>query len=165
MPMRFVEVSDDAPLTFSNSNAVVGSSLVYDHEFRSCISIEKFNYTKELLAEEVAKRLSRVSGDNGRPAFEFTSPPRRLAQIDREIIPLNLIAPYNYFHFLISAAPPLLSMIEERRVTDQNVIVSGILHPNIATALKIITNGAIPVCEGRLGNSVFSKSMLMIREA
>ena len=163
--MRFVEIGDGASTTFSDSNAVVGSSLIYDREFSTCFSLEKLDDTKELLADEVAKRLSRVGEESGKPTFKFNSRPSKLAEINREIIPLNLIAPYNYFHFLISAAPPLLSMIEERRVTDGNVIVTGVLHPNLSTALKIVTNGSIPVLEGRLGDAFFSRSILAIREA
>ena len=87
-----------------NSALLCGSSLVYDCHFKEINEYQDFNSEKEYLDEEVAQRLIRLfKYENGDLEMDFIKTPRIIAEVYDELIPLNLMHPYNWFHFLIDS--------------------------------------------------------------
>lgn len=122
---------------------VSGSSLIYSPQLTSAQAPFPLNTAEDLLQEEVVGRMKRAS-TNGKLEFNFTRPTEHVGHLKPLVVPLNLIHTYNYFHFLIEALPGLVWMLDSKMIDTNAMIVSGMLHPNMWTALAYIM-GASPL--------------------
>lgn len=114
---------------------LAGSALVYAKTLEGAVATFPFNPGRDLLSEETIGRLRRQLREG---VWDFTiyGAVQDLGHVKQDATPLNLMHSANYFHFLIEALPSLIALIERKDVTENSVIVSGILHPNMWSALK-----------------------------
>ncbi|WP_296595297.1 glycosyltransferase family 61 protein [Phenylobacterium sp.] len=131
-----------------------GSSLIYSPSLETGYTTFPLNLAQDLLQEEVMDRLRRTVR-NDRVEFDFLRPVQRIGHLSQPAVPLNLIHPYNYFHFLIEALPSLVWLLDRKVVADDFVLVTGRLHPNMWTALNhIIGPNALSILQLRLMQTV-----------
>ena len=114
---------------------LAGSALVYAKSLEGAVATFPFNPGRDLLSEETIGRLRRQLRD-GVWDFAIHGAVQDLGHVKQDATPLNLMHSANYFHFLIEALPSLIALIERKDVTENSVIVSGMLHPNMWSALK-----------------------------
>ena len=164
--MKLIQLSDSEAYSIGSATLVSGSALIYDKNFAHCYNLSPFDATVEYLQEEIARRIERIPGDSRQcDEFKFTRQPTRIADIDGTIVPFNLIHPYNYFHFLIESLPSLLYLIHSNFLQPDHVIVSGLLHPNMQHALKLVTENRFQLFEVGLLNSVAAKQAIAAKES
>jgi len=164
--MKLIQLSDSEAYSIGSATLVSGSALIYDKNFDHCYNLSPFDATVEYLQEEIARRIERIPGDSRQcDKFKFTRQPTRIADIDGTIVPFNLIHPYNYFHFLIESLPSLLYLIHSNFLQPDHVIVSGLLHPNMQHALKLVTENRFQLFEVGLLNSVAAKQAIAAKES
>jgi len=114
----------------NNVNLVSGLSLVFSRGYHHGWLATPFDAEKEHLQEEVSLRLVRKKQD-GQITFDFHRPIEATTTIDSTVVPLNLLAFANYYHFLIEWLPSLLFLIANRVIDKHSVIATGLLHPNM----------------------------------
>lgn len=131
-----------------------GSSLIYSPSLSTGYTTFPLNLDEDLLQEEVMNRLRRTTR-NDRVEFDFLRPVQKIGHLSQPAIPLNLIHPYNYFHFLIEALPSLVWLLDRKAVAEDFVLVTGRLHPNMWTALNhVLGPNALSVLQLRLMQAV-----------
>lgn len=122
---------------------ISGSSLIYSPQLTSAQAPFPLNTDEDLLQEEVVSRMQRRS-TNGKLDFTLTRTVEHVGHLKPLVVPLNLIHTYNYFHFLIESLPGLVWMLDNQMIDTKAMIVSGMLHPNMWTALAYIM-GTSPI--------------------
>jgi hypothetical protein len=145
--VKISRIENQAFFGFDNAAVVVGSSLIYSQDFSAAFTSAPFDPVTELLQEEPPERLYRnVDGDEYEFFFKHT--PVRMGHVNAEVVPFNTIHPYNYFHFLIEALPSLLSLLSAGLVGPNSLLVTGVLHENMQSALQLALHGVqIPMLE------------------
>lgn len=118
-----------------NSALIAGSALVYGKALGGAVATFPFDPARDLLPEETNGRLRRRVRD-GKLDFAIPGIVQNVGHLTQDATPLNLMYPSNYFHFLIETLPSLIALIERRTVTEDSIIVSGLLHLNMLAALK-----------------------------
>lgn len=152
--------------TIEQPNLVIGSSLIYNENYTLCYNLNKFDPSTEYLSEEISKRVYRKQSSlPGQIELAFTNKPRPAMKIDGTTVPFNLSHPYNYFHFLIEALPTLLWLVRSKLITPNDTIISGILHINMISALKFITENKFQIAELHLLNSVNSNRTIVAKDS
>jgi len=164
--MKLNQLINHTDVEIDSAILVIGSSLVYNSNLTEAFSMNRINLATELLDEEIAKRLQRVpTNDSSDFEFEFVRKPNILYEIYTAAIPLNLIHPYNYFHFLIEALPSFFSLLSSSRVDKTNPIVSGKLHINMYEALNILTGGAMPLLQLDISSALICRKVILSKSA
>jgi hypothetical protein len=135
--VKISRIENQAFFGFDNAAVMVGSSLIYAQDFSAAFTSAPFDPATELLQEEIASRLWRQNID-GEYKFNFFFEPTFVADIKLDVIPFNIIHPYNYFHFLIESLPSLLRLIQNGLVLKPSMVVTGLLHPNMQSALNLV---------------------------
>lgn len=135
--MKISRIENQTFFGFNNAAVVVGSSLIYAQDFSAAFTSAPFDPVTELLQEEPRSRLLRQYMD-GEYHFYLNFEPTFVADIKVEVIPFNIIHPYNYFHFLIESLPSLLRLIQSGLVSKKSLIVTGLLHRNMQSALNFV---------------------------
>jgi len=140
---------------------VSGSSFIYSQSLDAAYSTSPINTDIEYYPEEIGYRLKRIrSGE--RLEFEFMQQPVVIAHLRKDAVPLNLISAQNYFHFLIEWLPSLAFLVEKKAVDSNSIIVSGMLHNNMATALKfVLSKIKSPLLQLRLFQAVTCDRVVM----
>jgi capsular polysaccharide biosynthesis protein len=158
--MRIINVNSGKFVSISDAAIVVGSSLIYSQDFLRAYSMYNFRPDIEILQEEPDSRLIRVAGSDGWD-FKFPIPPKLMGRMTAEIVPFNVIHPQNYFHFLIESLPSLVAMVRGGLVNRNTVIVTGLLHENMQSALNIALAGVdIPLLQLGLMQYVTSNKVI-----
>lgn len=124
-----------AAYELSNMVLLSGSSLIYSADMETGYATFPLSLGHDILQEEVMNRIVRRIR-NDRIEFDFRKTVHHVGRLSQPAIPLNLIHPYNYFHFLIESLPSLLWLLDRGAIDDSFVIVSGLLHPNMSMALE-----------------------------
>jgi capsular polysaccharide biosynthesis protein len=140
---------------------VAGASLVFSQDLEDAYIATPFDPKVEYLQEEMIRTLRRVSvGDQ--IGFEFGQGLDMVGHLVRDVIPLNLLHPANYFHFLIECLPSLLFLIQHDLVSANALLVTGHLHPNMALALNYVTQRApLPILQLRSLQGVLCDRVLL----
>ncbi|WP_374469882.1 DUF563 domain-containing protein [Phenylobacterium sp.] len=150
--MAVTSLERSAVHKFQDATLVAGSSMVFSSDLARGSLLHPFNPTREYLQEEVMGRITRSDGG---ARFVFAQPPRRVARLEGDAVPLNLIHPNNYYHFLIEALPSIVALNESGHITPDTTLVTGILHPNMWWALQYCLGRARPTfLQLRLNQSV-----------
>lgn len=148
---------------FKDAVVVSGMSFVFSRSFHRAYSPTPFDPKTELCEEEQAERLVR-STTGGVTTFELTERPEMVGHITRAAIPLNLLHPYNYFHFLIEWLPSLVGRLVEGSLPAKALIVTGKLHVNMWEPLELlIGRWHLPVLQLGLGQSVTCDHVFQLR--
>ncbi|WP_293348843.1 glycosyltransferase family 61 protein [Phenylobacterium sp.] len=138
-----------AVYALSNMALISGSSLIYSPSLDKGFATFPLNTAEEYLQDEVMSRMRRVT-NGGQVEFELTQPVQFMAHLKQDAVPLNLMHSHNYYHFLIEALPSLLFLLERQVIGGSSIIVSGLLHPNMWTALRyLLSNAEMPVLQLR----------------
>lgn len=147
--MLVTELRDQPAYVLSPAVLVAGASLVFSQDLDEAYIATPFDPTVDYLQEEIIRTLRRVpAGDQ--IGFEFSQSPDIVGHLARDVIPLNLLHPANYFHFLIEGLPSLLFLIQNDLVSANAMLVTGLLHPNMALALNYLTQRApLPILQLR----------------
>ena len=133
---------------------MAGSALAFSTDLQEAYSASPFDPHTEYRQEEMIRTLSRVA-DGDEVGFEFTQAPDIAAHLSRDAVPLNLLHPGNYFHFLVESLPSLLVLLQNDILGPTSMIVTGLLHPNMWAALQYVTRGReIPVLQLRKHQAV-----------
>ncbi|MBU2306008.1 MAG: glycosyltransferase family 61 protein [Alphaproteobacteria bacterium] len=136
--MILTEVRGEPASIVTSGLLVVGSGMAFSQDLTQAYIPTAFDPDLDITQEEVIRTLVRVSeGDETR--FRFRHPPEVVAHLMRDAVPLNLLHPANYFHFLVEALPSLLSLIAQDALGRNAMLVSGLLHPNMWQALRYAT--------------------------
>jgi hypothetical protein len=145
--MKISRIENQSYFGFNNAAVVVGSSLIYAQDFSAAFTSAPFDPVTELLQEEPPERLYRkVDGDQHE--FFFKQTPVQMGHVNAEVVPFNTIHPYNYFHFLIEALPSFLSLLSAGLVGSNSILVTGVLHENMQSALQLALHGVqIPMLQ------------------
>ena len=138
--MKISRIENQQYFSFNNAAVVAGSSLIYAQDFSAAFTSAPFDPVTELLQEEVMERIYS-SNEEGEYEFFFQKALFPMGHIKAEVIPLNTIHPYNYFHFLIEALPSFLSLVSAGLVKHDSLIVTGVLHENMQAALQLALGG------------------------
>jgi hypothetical protein len=129
---------DSNPFHFiGNARLVVGSNLIYDTNYRSLYSVDKFDSNNELLPEEISTLLGRYSKSNNIEFF-FNTDPKHFTILEKTVIPFNLAHPYNYFHFLIESLPNIYFLLKEGLLDPDFIILTSHLNHSFYNALRIV---------------------------
>ena len=137
--MKIINVNAGEFVSIVDASIVVGSSLIYSRNFERAYSMVEFRPELESLQEEPCNRLRRFVDGEGY-GFRFPNPIYKVGSFCVDVIPLNLLHPYNYFHFLIESLPSLLSLVQGGLVSKDSLLVSGYMHENMQSALNIALN-------------------------
>lgn len=164
--MKLYHLTNHTDVEIESAMLVIGSSLAYNSDLTEAFSMHQINLETELLDEEVAKRLDRVSKDRSLNfEFEFVIKPKILCEIHTEATPLNLIHPYNYFHFLIEALPSYFSLVSSRLVSNSTPIISGKMHLNMYEALSILTGGSMQLLQLDISSAIICRKAILSKSA
>lgn len=128
------ELRDEPAHVLTPGVLMAGASMAFSGELDRAYIASPFDPRVEYCQEEISGALVRIT-DGDRIGFEFARPPEPVGRLSRDVIPLNLLYPHNYFHFLIECLPSLLRLVQDGRAGADAMIASGILHPNMWTAL------------------------------
>lgn len=168
--MNILQINEYGPFGIESGIAVCGSSKIYINDFNSFYNFNDFNPTVEYLDEEISGMLYRnkigcndISLDSLR--FSFKNKPRFVAEINSDAIPLNLMHPYNYFHFLIESLPSFFYLIQSGLIKEGSMIVSGKMHQNFRAAYNLITNDRFNIMELNLNDAIKADRILKAKDA
>lgn len=151
------------PHVFENAALVCGMSMVFSPDLQQAITPAPFDSARALCEEEVARRLLRRVED-GRVSFDFAKPPEMMGRLAAEVIPLNLLHPQNYFHFLIEWLPGVAALLADGRAGERSMIASGLLHPNMWQALRILLGRRqLPILQLKLNQAIACDTVLQPR--
>lgn len=152
--MIVTELRNEPAYLLNPGVLMAGSAMVYSAELDAAYSASPFNPEVEYCPEEIIRTLTRVREADA-IGFEFTQTPEIVGHLSRDVIPLNLLHPKNYFHFLVECLPSLLFLMQNNIVGANAMIASGILHPNMWIALQAVTRHLeVPVVQLRPGQAV-----------
>jgi hypothetical protein len=136
--MIISQLRPDSLYVMLNMALLSGSSLIYTQSADKALSTFPFNPAKEILQEEVSGRLYRKTGPDGGVTFNFTREVKVVGRLRQDAIPLNLIHARNYYHFLIEWLPSFAHLLDLQAVTQDSIVVTGLLHRNMSDALNFI---------------------------
>lgn len=148
--MIVTELRNEPAYVLSPAIVMAGVSLVFSQNFDDGYIATPFDPKRDYLQEEVASRLVRA-GDGDQISYDFAKTPDIVGHLSRDVVPLNLLHPGNYFHFLIEWLPSLLFLVQNNLLSSNALVVSGILHPNMWLALQFVTQRQpLPILQLRL---------------
>lgn len=148
---------------FKDAALVSGMSFVFSKSFHRAYAPAPFDPTTELCEEEQAERIVRSVSSDG-IAFELAAQPDIIGHLTRDALPLNLLHPYNYFHFLIEWLPSLVGRLVEGSIPANVLIVTGKLHVNMWQPLELlIGRWQLPVLQLGLGQGVTCDHAIQLR--
>lgn len=140
---------------------MAGASMAFSAELDRAYIASPFDPRIEYCQEEVNRALVRIT-EGDQIGFEFARPPEPIGRLSRTAIPLNLLYPHNYFHFLVECLPSLLRLVQDGRVGADAMIVSGILHPNMWTAVHYaLRRQPLPIVQLRTRQTVTCDRVLL----
>jgi len=144
------ELRNEPAYVLSPAIVMAGVSLVFSQNFDEGYIASPFDPKQDYLQEEVASRLVRKT-EGDQVSYDFTKNPDIVGHLSRDVIPLNLLHPGNYYHFLIEWLPSLLFLQHNNLIGPNVLLVSGILHPNMWLALQFVTQRQpLPILQLRM---------------
>jgi len=135
--MNLINIDSNPYHFIGNARLVVGSNLIYDFNYRSLYTVDKFDSNYELLPEEISKLLGRYDRLNNIEFF-FNTDPKHFTILENTVIPFNLAHPYNYFHFLIESLPNIYFLLEQGLLDPDFIILTSHLNHSFYNALRIV---------------------------
>ncbi|MCR5873397.1 glycosyltransferase family 61 protein [Phenylobacterium sp. J426] len=159
------ELRDQPAYLLSPAVLMAGSALAFSTDLQTAYSAAPFDPKREHLQEEMIRTLVRTPvGDQ--IGFEFAQTPDIAAHLSRDAIPLNLLHSGNYFHFLVEALPNLLVLLQNDLVGPNSLIVSGLLHSNMWSALQLVLRGReTPILQLRKHQAVSADRAILLPPA
>ncbi|MBU1378791.1 MAG: glycosyltransferase family 61 protein [Alphaproteobacteria bacterium] len=147
--MIVTELRNEPAYLLNPAVLLAGAAMVFSAELDQAYIASPFDPQVEYCPEEIIRTLVRTQAGD-RIGFEFAQTPDIVGHLSRDVIPLNLLHPNNYFHFLIECLPSLLFLVQNSLVGPNAMIASGRLHPNMWNALLAVTDHlSIPIVQLR----------------
>ena len=147
--MIVTELRNEPAYLLNPAVLMAGAGMAFSADLDEAYIASPFDPKVEYCPEEIIRTLVRVPGSDP-IAFEFAQSPDIVGHLSRDVIPLNLLHPQNYFHFLIECLPSLLFLVHNNLLGASAMIASGILHRNMWAALQAVTGHmSIPIVQLR----------------
>lgn len=148
------ELRNEPASVLSPGVLMAGSSMVFSQDLEAGYLATPFDPRLDYAQEEISRILVRTTEDD-QISFRFGEEPDVVGHLSRDAVPINLLHPANYFHFLIESLPTLLFLLRNNLLGNQTMLVSGLLHPNMWAALHYVTQRTpIPVLQLRTRQAV-----------
>ena len=164
--MKLISLPIDYSIELENMILLSGSSLIYDEEFSTAYNFNTFSPRKELLEEEVALRLKRISiDDNSDIELAFINKPEISGYIFDSVSPFNLMHPNNWFHFLIESLPSLLEGIINGKINKNTIIISGKMHINMFQAIQTLFGSQLNILQLDAMKAVVATKIVYIKKS
>lgn len=164
--MRIIGLPDQSHHVVGPGVLIKFASMAFTRDLETAFTTLPFRPQSTLVPEEQTGVIKRV-GEGEDISFEMNGRPRIMAHVPGPVLALNLLFPFNYFHFMIECLPSVYALMREGVLEPETMLVSGLLHPNMALALSfLMRERRMSIIQLRAGgDAVLSEQVILPRSS